>query len=229
MTASNSYRICHKRHDTSCHNIVKIIRNPKPITAASVVWGSKNESVAKAELEKKLGEKVLDCCIFIHHEIPSLAETPDGVLERSRQVVEIKCPSSAASYSTLSEAYLDNVPAITNLFTDESCTAIKTNHEYYYQIQMQLEVVDTEECQFMVWIPHNSTVILIETDTFWNTKMKLKLIQFYETWLLLELVDSRLARRMQVKDPPHIIESKKNSGDIEITESRKGKNEKAGS
>ena len=92
---------------------------------------------------------------------------------------------------------------------------------------MQLEVVDTEECQFMVWIPHNSTVILIERNTtFWNTKMKPKLIQFYETCLLPELVDSRLARRMQVKDPPHIIEAKKRVEILKLQKAEKAKMKK---
>lgn len=120
--------------------------------------GRKQEVVAKESLENLLKDKILNCGLFIHRLIPGLAATPDGILQTSGNLVEIKCLFSASQCPSITDAYLNNVKAISSLYTNESCTEVRTSHEYYYQIQMQLNVAEIEFCYLFVWIPNDGKV-----------------------------------------------------------------------
>lgn len=209
ITGTHCHKICRKREHTSCHTIVKDIRRPMDKKSAAISWGNRNEPIARKKLVEVLNCSIEDNGLFVHRSIPGLAATPDGCLSQRNEIIEIKCPFSAVSDQTLTQAYLRRVNPITRLFTDESCTAIRKSHEYYYQVQMQLNVSEKSTCHFMVWIPTDFRVILIKKDVeFWNAEMKPKLVLFYETCLKPEIVDSRLARGMKVKDPPHILDAR---------------------
>lgn len=77
-------------------------------------------------------------------------------------------------------------------------------------MQTQLNVSGKDTCHIMCWTPHDYKIIQIKRDDiFWSNKMLPHLTQFYETCLQPEIIDSRLNRRMPIKDPLHIIEAKK--------------------
>lgn len=82
------------------------------------------EPIAKLQLEKVLKEKILNIGLIIHPFIPGLAASPDGLLEKSGDLVEIKCPFSAVPYKTLRQAYLSKERAICSLFVNDKCMEI---------------------------------------------------------------------------------------------------------
>lgn len=169
-------------------------------------------------------EKINDCGLFVHPEVIEIAASADGVLEKSGNIVEIKCPYSAVTYKTIEYAYLCNVSAIIGLFTNKTCTKIRNSHDYYYQVQTQLNVTGKDTCHFMVWIPNDYKVIQIKKDEiFWRNKMLSHLTQFYETCLEPEIVDSRLSRRMPIKDPKHILDAKKKVQSLKLKKLEKWK------
>ncbi|GBP32571.1 hypothetical protein EVAR_23983_1 [Eumeta japonica] len=79
----------------------------------------------------------------------------------------------------------------------------KQNSNWYHQIQGQLHVTRRKRCLFAVWSGENKplkTTIIEKDDRFWEEKMKDKILSFYTDWLLPEIVDSRRARGMPLRE-----------------------------
>ena len=210
LTVSLFHRVCHLRPFTSCHNIVKTIRYPRDLTGAAVSWGRQNEKRARDKLEGILGKtnKIESCGIFLDPNNPGLAASPDGITQKG-ELVEIKYPYNAKNMM-LTEAYESNVKVITRLFTDSRCNQIKEIHEYYYQIQGQLNICERDVCYLFVWTTIDYRVIEIRRNVKTRKNMMCpKVNRFYNTCVKPELIDSRLARKMRIKDPPHIVEAQR--------------------
>lgn len=103
--ASFACRICHKREDISCKNIVTDIRIPKILKGPAVELGRENESKAKVLLQEVLKDKIINSGLIIYPNIIGIAASPDGTLEKSGDIVEIKCPFSAATYKRIEDTY----------------------------------------------------------------------------------------------------------------------------
>ena len=66
---------------------------------------------------------------------------------------------------------------------------LKTNHDYYFQIQGQMAVTGIHICDFVVWTPTNFITITVGFDeTFWTTKCFPFLTNFYFNIMLTEIV-----------------------------------------
>ena len=62
---------------------------------------------------------------------------------------------------------------------------------------------------FELWRPQGKKIEKIERDdAFWNNDMKDKLTKFYNDCLLPELIDSRYAQSLPIKNPHYINEAK---------------------
>lgn len=210
VTSTFFYKICHMRPHTSCDSVVRAIRNPVNLSSSTAVrWGLLNESKARDMLSDILKKKICKRGLGLDPINLGLAASTDGITETG-ELVEIKCPYNARDVS-LTEAYKNGVKVIEKLFSDQTCTEILKSHEYYYQVQGQLNTNNVSLCYFMVWSPVDYRIIEVQKDeVFWEEKMKNKLVQFYETCLVPEIIDSRLARKMKAKDPLHIMRAKEN-------------------
>lgn len=93
--------------------------------------GNKFEDEARILYEQKYNEKVHEIGLYIHPTIKWLGGSPDGVTE-SGKLVEIKCP--------LSREIKDEVPI-----------------HYMGQIQICMEVLDLESCDFIQYKPYDIT------------------------------------------------------------------------
>ncbi|GBP79177.1 hypothetical protein EVAR_53043_1 [Eumeta japonica] len=79
----------------------------------------------------------------------------------------------------------------------------KQNSNWYHQIQGQLHVTRRKRCLFAEWSGENKplkSTIIEKDDRFWEEKMKDKILSFYTDWLLPEIVDSRRARGMPLRE-----------------------------
>lgn len=90
---------------------------------AATAWGQKYEDVAIAEYERRTGEVVHDCGLFVHEGLAWLGGSPDG-LTNSGKLIEVKCP-----YKRPLENF---VPA-----------------HYMPQVQTCLEICNVEQCDFI--------------------------------------------------------------------------------
>ena len=83
--------------------------------------------------------------LFVCEKLPYLAASPDGLVECDccdRRVLELKCP-----YCLKSEVKsIKDVP-----YLKDGC--LKEDHDYYYQMQMQMLCTKTKYADFFVWSP----------------------------------------------------------------------------
>jgi hypothetical protein len=93
-------------------------------------WGIRFEPVVKQLLEHIDGSKICELGRITHSETPTLAASPDGIIEESTnsdqigRLVEIKCPYSRTIGG--------EIP-----------------YEYWIQMQVQMEVTDVDECEYV--------------------------------------------------------------------------------
>ena len=76
--------------------------------------------------------KVVDAGLFVDHLDPFLGASPDEIAQCvccGRGVVEVKCPF----------CFKDDLPEDDN--NSEGTWKLKTDHSYYYQVQLQLYVM----------------------------------------------------------------------------------------
>jgi putative phage-type endonuclease len=93
--------------------------------------GNKYEDEARIIYEERHNEKVHEIGLYIHPTIKWLGGSPDGITE-SGKLVEIKCP--------LSRQIKDEVPI-----------------HYMGQVQMCMEILDLESCDFIQYKPEEIT------------------------------------------------------------------------
>ena len=94
-------------------------------------WGICFEPVVKLIIESEWNTIVYECGRFVHLTDTRLAASPDGILinvkskpEMSGHLIEIKCPKTRK-------------------------IGVKIPMEYYYQMQLQLEVTDVRACEYV--------------------------------------------------------------------------------
>ena len=93
-------------------------------------WGVCFEPVAKLILEYKWDAMIHECGRFVHQTDPRFAASPDGLILRSKNhpemaghLLEIKCPKSRK-------------------------IGVKIPMDYYYQMQLQMEVTGVRACEY---------------------------------------------------------------------------------
>lgn len=94
-------------------------------------WGICFEPVVKLILESHWDAMIHECGRFVHQKDPRFAASPDGLIIRARKypqmcghLLEIKCPKSRK-------------------------IGVKVPMEYYYQMQLQMEVTDVRACEYV--------------------------------------------------------------------------------
>lgn len=216
LTASNFGKICCRRKTTSCQNLVKSILYSPQLTNTAVEWGKRKEKLAREQLQEILGIEINDCGIFIDAEFPYLGATPDGIVG-DNTIVEIKCPYAARQISP-TDAMLNKVANVHRIFDKNDETRMNEKHAYYFQVQGQLHITQKKHCIFAVWTPFGIKYAIVNRDdTFWEVKMLPSLKRFYEDCLVPEIIDSRVARNMPIREPQYVIEAQKAAGKRKIS------------
>ncbi|XP_045475419.1 uncharacterized protein LOC123681212 [Harmonia axyridis] len=86
--------------------------------------------------------------------------------------------------------------------TTNQAERLKKNHNYYFQIQGQLNICRREYCDFILYCDNDFHVETIKRDeNIWKNIMVPKLREFYENCILPEIIDGRIPRGMQVREP----------------------------
>ncbi|GFQ64615.1 yqaJ domain-containing protein [Trichonephila clavata] len=109
-------------------------------------YGESHEGEALKSLENSLGLKINLCRLFIHPKLQYLAATPDGLVDDG--IVEAKCPASCQDITP------DAISLIKFLFWKIYIFGqiqINKNHDYFYQVQGQLQETEKDYCFFVMW------------------------------------------------------------------------------
>lgn len=186
----------------------------------SIQYGQTCEHLARDQLENMLQKPIKRCGLFIDPDLPFLGASPDGLV--GEEIVEIKCPYSAKGMSVADGIKMKKI----TFWKIEKNGTVKLDkkHNWYYQAQGQimLNVTRRKTCIFAVWTDVDLKIEIIEEDkAFWN-EMENKLTRFYFDCLLPEIIDSRLDRQMEIKEPEYILDAIK---EREIIKKRKATKE----
>lgn len=179
LTASNFGKIVYRKAQPNDKFLNSIFRKGN-IKANSLDYGKRHENTAKDKyLEKYPSRHFHKCGFVVNNDFSFIGATPDGKLCDNGQsgIVEIKCPYSARNLmisqacETLVDFYLQK---------DESGTiSLRTNHEYYMQIQGQLMITGCKFCEFIVFTQQDLFVQRIFPDLNCMTNLLEKLALFY--------------------------------------------------
>lgn len=158
----------------------------------SVKYQIKNKEKAFKEYYRKaLGEhenfKYKKCGLILNQTFPNLIDSTDGLIScdcHGRGCLEIKCLKILESQSF--DALLQKPNNILNKFEDEFC--LEKSHEYFYKVQMEIFLTESEYCHFVLWSPTQTSIIPTLPDAnFWD-EVKSKALKFQQEVVMPELL-----------------------------------------
>lgn len=207
LTASNFGLVCNRKPQSLSAPVVNKLLYTS-FTSHSTRYGRIHEATALKQVEERLGVSVERSGLFIDHELPFLAATPDGLIGEDG-IVEVKCPSTGSNMTP--DQLIADKKGVVGSFWKQSKTGtqnINKRHQYYFQIQGQLHISRRKYCIFAIWTPLGLKLEKIAKDNgFWREEMVSKLEKFYLNCLLPELVDPRKNRSMPIREPQYIIDA----------------------
>jgi hypothetical protein len=189
LTASMFGTFCRLRSTTD--PVKTFMQKRKYFTTKSVRHGLNYESQAFAKYCEQMKCDSSSVGLIINPDIPYLAVSPDGLVKVQDQLrlVEIKCPYSLFQRKSKIKDQLKEK----NFYLSQTKDGIKLKetHDYFYQIQGQLNVAQIQTCDLVVFVPPNDIVIVhVEKDAaFFRQKMLPKLAQIYFEKLLPHFID----------------------------------------
>ncbi|XP_054259250.1 uncharacterized protein LOC128983994 [Macrosteles quadrilineatus] len=204
LTASRFGSVAKRKPHTDCHNMVKSILIQRQLNTDAVAYGRDNEERVVQMYEERTGLKVDRCGLFIDETYPFLGASPDGLVE-SEGLIEVKCLYSIKDTS-IEDHLKSNKTTCIELVSGK--LRLKKSHDYYFQIQGQLNIAKRKWCDFVVFTRKGELFVerIVIDEEFW-AKVLPKLVQFYQECILPEIIDSRLVRNLRIRNPPSIIEA----------------------
>lgn len=148
-------------------------------SAQSVSWGVTHESVALEAYANCKNVVVKPCGLFLSNS-GIIGASPDGLIPEQRKIVEIKCPWFARKM-TLEE--LLAADGFYMEFAGDGSVKLKSNHNYFHQVQGCMHLSDTDECDFVVWTTQCVLIVPVLRDPEWAVNIP-ALEQFYIHQLL---------------------------------------------
>lgn len=152
---------------------------------AATRYGTRMEKRARLSYTRAIMKKdphvvVEDTGLWVKEEFPYLGCSPDGLVKKNGTIirlVEIKCPYvlrrvHPKNFSNhLTETQLENFPLKQH---SNGKITMKKNHAYYFQVQMQMDVMNVIVSDFFLW--SKKGFLRIEVDynpSFWVPKRNL--------------------------------------------------------
>lgn len=135
------------------------------------------------------------CGIVINPRIPYFAGSNDGIISCSchgNGCLEIKCMKSLESNPSIE--MLTNKP--NNILNKQgNIYVLEKTHEIYYQVQLQINLINLNYCDVVIWSPEKFLLITVQPDVdFWNIALK-KASIFHERVIMPELLGKFYSKR----------------------------------
>lgn len=168
----------------------KKIRNyvdPKFFFSKAVDFGKDNEKFALSEYQKQCTNQIRCLGLIVHPDMSWLGCSPDGFDETRQVLLEIKCPV-AGSDLQLNEL----LPTLSYLQLKNGNYKLKSNHQYYGQVQLSLFLLNLTMCDFVIYSKKGNSVAVIEVklDKTFVKRLVTTLKLVYETHMLPYLANT---------------------------------------
>ena len=206
ITSSYFHRIATRKNSTRVAPIVKQIRNLGPrFCSALMKKGLDLEVVALEAYENKFNLKVVkgdQIGLSVHPQYQYLAASVDGLLPNGTPI-EIKTVHNIPEFKTIYDvAQSKNLVKAFFLELSSEGLQLKKNHRYFAQIQGQLGILDKMVRHLIVYnsIEDWEIITVHRSKDYWE-KIFPKLEAFWNESLLPEILDSRVARNMEIREP----------------------------
>ena len=197
ITASNFKGSVYTSLTNPSPSLIKRICYPESykFTTEATQWGIDHEDLAKALFSEAITTshvnlQVHSCGLIIHPSCSYLGASPDSIVECDccgRGVLEVKCPYQCKDQSFKNAS--ENPSFCLDYVCDSIPTsfALRSNHSYFYQVQLQMKVCAVYYCYFVVWSPSELAIIKIDyNDSFVEAAVG-KALQFFKFGVLPEL------------------------------------------
>lgn len=168
--------------------------NPRSLdNVPSISYQMKNR---KKALQRYILEAMSDhedfeynqCGLIINPRLPYFVGSPDGIGSCSchgKGSVLIKCMKileTTASFEVLTVKPNNILNRTGNRFV------LERNHELFYQVQLQINLISLQYCDLVLWSPKDTLIIRVEPDVdFWNIAMN-KALKFHEHVIMPEML-----------------------------------------
>ena len=173
LTSSMFGRICKRTDRTDDSKLaLQILHPPNLAKVTAIRYGVANEPNAIEEYSRQTGDVVHRSGLFIHPSWPMLASSPDGIVDDDI-IIEVKCPYSAK------DKHIDAI-TVPYLSGQDGSLELKSNHNYYYQVQGQLAITNAKACDFVVFTETDMKIIRIGRDEKFIEDMLSNLTSFYD-------------------------------------------------
>lgn len=153
LTASMFGKVCKRKENISCAPLVKAIVKPQKFSnVPSITYGRDNEQTALTQLSLQENVTIARCGLYIHKTLQYLGASPDGIYkdkDGKTVLIEVKCPFSAKNMR--SEEAIKAKKKFWKCNTRKNTIVIDKNHDYYFQIQGQINITEVDMCLFAVW------------------------------------------------------------------------------
>ena len=198
ITASTCYAATHTNVKCPSQSLIKQICSTqynKVVMVPALEWGKNNEEVARKAYSKQQSDSHpgFNCSamgLVINPKYPHLGASPDGRITCDccgMGILEIKCPYK---YRDCIPTDIDD-PAFCIQRTPDGLM-LNSNHQYYYQVQLQLVLCEVSYCDFVVWTPKGIVNIRIQPDEHFFKEINPKLDYFFQQCILPELLTQSL-------------------------------------
>lgn len=198
VTGSNFRRVCRTNANNPSKSILKSICYPEKSTffSEAVNYGKKMEPTALLNfIERMKASHINFKCksmgLVVDVDFPFFAVSPDGCCECEccgHYLVEIKCPISIAGDNSSIENLFKLSDPFIKVVNGEYL--LKTDHTYYYQIQMQMAICKLKLCHFFIWSPGLQLHIIVKFDPVFWCENSAKAYKFVKNCLIPELMNS---------------------------------------
>ncbi|KAE8738242.1 hypothetical protein FOCC_FOCC016288 [Frankliniella occidentalis] len=174
-------------------------------------YGTKHEPTARDHYQEKIFESgllVLTTGMWVNGKYPQLSCSPDGFVGhvedncnfKITKLLEIKCPITMEAIRPQDfDNHLTRAQLSAHYLKRESdgSISLKQSSSYYFQVQMNMALIEVHECDFVVWSPLDILIIPILFDKdFWSEKLP-KIVSSHRKILLPEYFAARARRNLR--------------------------------
>lgn len=124
-------------------------------------FGQEQEDRSRQCLQATTGADIRRCGLIIPPLMPWLGCSPDGVIidKNTLHLLEIKCPMLKEGQTVMAAIEEKRLPY---LYKHGENMLLKERHAYYAQVQLSMEIMDIDACEFCVFEKESSTNVRVK-------------------------------------------------------------------